>query len=60
MNNHLNPAPSVPRVVGRQRREDNEEDEDEVPTGVADEPVEREVEVDPAPHSWLIRGTIPD
>ena len=33
-------------MFGRQCCEDNQEDEDEVPTGVADETVEREVQVD--------------
>ena len=36
-------------MVGGQRRGDNQDDKDEVPAGVADEPVEREVQVDPAP-----------
>ena len=46
MDKQLNPAPSVPRMVGGQCCEDNQEDEDDMPTSVADEPVKREVQVD--------------
>ena len=45
----MNPVPSVPSVLGGHGGEDDQEDEDEVPAGVADEAVERQVQVDPAP-----------